>query len=162
MHKIIVLSFSTLVLASGFISAFSSSAAAVPISQVKQACDNMNKQKAGSCTMKQAQFKVMAGCAQEAGKSPVCFECPVDDKRMCYAVSGKGGKYLNVNVSSSGTFVEAVIKGCDLVANAQNKGQCHYNIVTRHGTVGTTSVSGIAFECPDDKDCHARSGARLP
>jgi hypothetical protein len=109
-----------------------------------------------------AQFKVMAGCAQEAGKSPVCFECPVDDKRMCYAVSGKGGKYLNVNVSSSGTFVEAVIKGCDLVANAQNKGQCHYNIVTRHGTVGTTSVSGIAFECPDDKDCHARSGARLP
>jgi len=162
MHKIIVLSFSTLVLASGFFSVFSSPAAAVPISQVKQACDNMNKQKAGSCSMKPAQFKVMAGCAQETGKPPVCFECPVDDKRMCYAVPGKGGKYLNVNVSASGTFIEAVIKGCDLVANAQNKGQCHYDIVTHNGTVGSTTVSGVAFECPDGKECYARSGARLP
>jgi len=162
MHKIIILSLSTFVLATGFLSALSNAAAAAPFSQVKQACDNMNKQKPGSCTMKQAQFKVMAGCAQEAGKPPVCFECPVDDKRMCYAVPGKGGTYLNVTVSASGSNVEAVIKGCDLVASAENKGQCHYDIVTHTGTVGSTTVSGVAFECPDDKECRAKPGARLP
>lgn len=150
MRKFIILSLSGFFIVTGVISAISSPAEAATPAQVKQACDNMNKQKSGSCTMKQVQLQVMAGCAQEAGKPEVCFECPVDGKRMCYAASGKAGKYLNVSVTASGTNVEAVTKGCDLVANDQNKGKCHYDIRTQTKTTGSTA-SG-AFEC-DDKDC---------
>ena len=157
MKKFIVLAISSIAIAASF----SMPVAAAPIAQVRQACDNMNKQKAGTCTMKPTTFKVLAGCAQEVGKTPVCFECPVDGKRMCFADAGRGGKFLNVTVSASGTNVEAVTKGCDLVANDQNKGKCHYDIVSRTGTVGSTTVSGVAFEC-DDKDCHATAGKRLP
>lgn len=162
MHKFIILSISMLAISTSVLSASSSPATAAPLSDVKRACDNMNKGKPGSCTMKQTQIKVTVGCAEEKGKSPVCFECPIDSKRMCYAAGGKGGRYLNVTVSSSGTNVEAVLKGCDLVANDQNKGKCNYNIVTHTKTVGSTTVSGVAFECPDDKECHALAGARLP
>jgi len=174
MHKIIFVGFAAFTLGSAALSTLSTpAAAAASFSQVKQACDNMNKQKSGSCTMKSYSAKLMAGCAQEAKKdnkgsktglqSPVCFQCPVGEpNHLCYAESGRGGKYLNVTVSSSGTLQDAVIRGCDLVASAENQGECHYSIVSRTGTTGSTTVSGVEFECPDNTNCYALPGKRLP
>jgi hypothetical protein len=159
MCKSIILGFAVFTLASGTLSALPTSVAAAPFDAVKKACDDMNKQKSGSCKMAPFSRQVMAGCAGN-----VCFECPIDGKRMCFAAPGKGGTFtvlgndgkpLNVSVSSSGTFVEAVLKGCDTFAE-QKRGTCMYDTVARTGTAGSTD--NVSFECPDNKECRALAG----
>lgn len=61
----------------------------VSIEDLIAACDRMDKAHPGSCSYKTYQKTVqgMSGCA---GK--VCFDCPADGKRLCFAVPGKGGR----------------------------------------------------------------------
>jgi hypothetical protein len=65
------------------------SASAATVDEIVSACDNMDRAKAGSCSYKTYQKTVqgMSGCAGN-----VCFDCPADGKRLCFAVPGKGGK----------------------------------------------------------------------
>lgn len=154
-----LLGFATFALASA-LSAFAIPAAlAAPYQEVARACDDMNKQKSGSCKIAPFSRQVLAGCAGN-----VCFECPVDSRRLCFAAPGRGGtfevadkegKLLKVGLSSSGTFVEAVTKGCDSFAE-QKRGNCSYNIVTRTGVAGSTA--NVSFECPNKGECHALPG----
>jgi hypothetical protein len=67
----------------------STSALAVTVDDIVAACDRMDKAQAGSCSYKVYQKTVqgMSGCAGN-----VCFDCPADGKRLCFAVPGKGGK----------------------------------------------------------------------
>ena len=67
----------------------STPALAATVDEIVSACDNMEKAKAGSCSYKIYQKTVqgMSGCAGN-----VCFDCPADGKRLCFAVPGKGGK----------------------------------------------------------------------
>jgi hypothetical protein len=67
----------------------STPALAATVEEVVNACDKMDKDKAGSCSYKIYQKTVqgMSGCAGN-----VCFDCPADGKRLCFAVPGKGGK----------------------------------------------------------------------
>ena len=67
----------------------STSALAATVDEIVSACDRMDKEKAGSCSYKVYQKTVqgMSGCAGN-----VCFDCPADGKRLCFAVPGKGGK----------------------------------------------------------------------
>jgi hypothetical protein len=122
--------------------------AQAPYPAVKQACDNMNKQKAGSCKMEP--LKWMAGCAGNA-----CFECPIDGRRLCFprgntntqfVVRGNDGQDLVVRVVTAGTNVEAVLKGCDTFAN-QNRGTCDYNRTITRGVIGATA--NTKFVCLD-------------
>jgi hypothetical protein len=66
------------------------SAKAATVDQIVAACDRMNNAKSGSCSYKTYQKTVqgLSGCT--AGN--VCFDCPADGKRLCFAVPGKGGK----------------------------------------------------------------------
>jgi hypothetical protein len=64
-HKITLVGFAAFIVGGGALSALSTpAAAAASFSQVKQACDNMNKQNSGSCTMKSYSPKLLAGFAQ--------------------------------------------------------------------------------------------------
>jgi hypothetical protein len=144
MYKIVVLGCAAFALASETLPA----SAQASYSAVKQACDNMNKQKAGSCKMEP--LKWMIGCAGNA-----CFECPIDGRRLCFPTSGKAssftvngndGKPLTVNISTSGTNVEAVLKGCDTFAN-QKLGTCDYSKTINRGVMGVTA--NTKFECLD-------------
>ena len=69
--------------------AVSTSATAATVEQVVASCDQMNNAKSGSCTYKtyEKSVKGLSGCAGN-----VCFDCPADGKRLCFAVPGKGGK----------------------------------------------------------------------
>jgi hypothetical protein len=149
MHRTLVLGCAVLALASGILPVSSTSTSAAPYSAVKQACDNMNKEKAGSCKLEP--LKWMTGCAGNA-----CFECPTDGRRLCFpppgksntsfTVKGNDGKPLVVNVSTSGTNVEAVFKGCDTFAN-QKLGTCDYSKIINRGVIGATATT--KFVCLD-------------
>lgn len=67
----------------------STSAMAASVDEIVAACDKMNNAKKDSCTYKTYQKTVqgLSGCAGN-----VCFDCPADGKRLCFAVPGKGGK----------------------------------------------------------------------
>jgi hypothetical protein len=71
MHKIMALGLATFALSIGL--PLSTSASAATGAAVKEACDHMNKNKAGSCKIETVSRQVLAGCA-----GGVCFECPVD------------------------------------------------------------------------------------
>ncbi len=149
MDRAVALGCAAFALASGILPISSISASAAPYSAVKQACDNMNKEKAGSCKMEP--LKWMSGCAGNA-----CFECPTDGRRLCFPPQGKGntsftvkgndGKPLVVTVSTSGTNVEAVLKGCDTFAN-QKLGTCNYSKIINRGVIGATA--NTKFTCLD-------------
>jgi hypothetical protein len=66
------------------------SASAATVDQLVTACDKMNSAKSGSCSYKIYQKTVqgLSGCTS----NNVCFDCPADGKRLCFAVPGKGGK----------------------------------------------------------------------
>jgi hypothetical protein len=149
MHRAVVLACAVFALASGILPVSSTSTSAANYSAVKQACDNMNKQKAGSCKMEP--LKWMTGCAGSA-----CFECPTDGRRLCFPPQGRGntgftvagndGRPLTVTVSTSGTNVEAVLKGCDTFAN-QRLGTCDYGRIINRGVTGATA--NTKFVCLD-------------
>jgi hypothetical protein len=149
MHRAVVLACAVFALASGILPVSSTSTSAANYSAVKQACDNMNKQKAGSCKMEP--LKWMTGCAGSA-----CFECPTDGRRLCFPPQGRGntgftvagndGRPLTVTVSTSGTNVEAVLKGCDTFAN-QRLGPCDYSRIINRGVIGATA--NTKFVCLD-------------
>lgn len=65
-------------------------ARAATVDQIVAACDRMNNAKSGSCSYKTYQKTVqgLSGCTA----NNVCFDCPADGKRLCFAVPGKGGK----------------------------------------------------------------------
>jgi hypothetical protein len=155
MHRAVVLACAVLALASGILSVSSISMSAAPYSAVKQACDNMNKEKAGSCKMEP--LKWTTGCAGNA-----CFECPIDGKRLCFppgrsntsfTVEGNDGKPLIVTVSTSGTNVEAVLKGCDTFAN-QKLGTCDYSKIINRGVIGATAnTKFVCFDTASSTEC---------
>jgi hypothetical protein len=144
----VVLGCAAFALATCILSAISTPTSAAPYSAVKQACDNMNQQKAGSC--KTEPLKWTVGCAGNA-----CFECPIDGTRLCFpsgrgsssfTVTGNDGKPLTVTLTSSGTNVEAVLKGCDTFAN-EKLGPCDYSRIITRGIIGVTA--NTKFVCRD-------------
>jgi hypothetical protein len=56
MLRVIALGCAAFALAGGILPVSSISTSAAPYSAVKQACDNMNKEKAGSCKMEPLKF----------------------------------------------------------------------------------------------------------
>lgn len=116
----------------------------------------MNKEKAGSCKMEP--LKWVTGCAGNA-----CFECPIDTRRLCFPPQGRGntsftvkgndGKPLVVNVTTSGTFVEAALKGCDSFAN-QKLGTCDYSKFITRGVIGATAnTKFVCLGTASSTDC---------
>jgi hypothetical protein len=90
MYRIIISGLSPLALL--LLATWSTPAAAeARVEAVVGACDKMAAQNPGSCDYK-IQGNELRGCAKN-----VCFRCPADGKRLCFAVS-KAGTVGNVEV----------------------------------------------------------------
>jgi hypothetical protein len=78
--------------------------AAASVDDVVAACDHMNSQKAGSCTY-EVDGGGLHGCTAN-----VCFNCPADGKRQCYAMR-KSGKGPDAVIGTVKMKCEPVING---------------------------------------------------
>jgi hypothetical protein len=83
MNKIVISGLSPLALL--LLTTLSTPAAAeASVDDVVAACDRMAEQNPGSCDYK-IEGNELRGCTKN-----VCFRCPADGKRLCFAVSQSG------------------------------------------------------------------------
>jgi hypothetical protein len=84
MYKAVLTSLSPLALVLVAMLSTPAAAAEATVEAVVAACDKMAEQNPGSCDYK-IEGNELRGCT-----SNVCFRCPADGKRLCFAVSKPG------------------------------------------------------------------------
>ena len=59
---------------------------------------------------------------------------------------------LDVTLAADGVNVEAVVHGCDYIA--EHGGSCTYSIDSLSVVEGKSTATGTQFQCIDQKECH--------